>query len=318
MQQSFLKTHKMNKEMSISTDKYRGVIVPMVSPVDNAGNIDAPSAGRMIDFLLNNQAIPFIMGTTGEASSINLKNREKFVRVLVQHKRDGIPVIAGVIGNSFSETVSMANGYFKMGADAAVLTLPNYYPLNDNEIYHYFKSASERMEGDIILYNIPKTIHMSIPVEVIERLSAEKNIIGVKDSEYNNNRLEKSLALWRDRTDFFHLVGVNKLMVKGLLLGSRGIIPSTGNFAPAIYQEVYKQCQNNNIKEAEELLEHTQELCDVYQKDMLLGESLAALKVILAHLDLCGPDVLPPIINSSEEEKNRIIENYKRTIRHES
>ena len=296
-------------------ERYQGVVVPMASPFGKNGNPDRQSTGRMLDFLLENGTIPFILGTTGEGTSPSLRSREEFVSTLLAHRRKGIPTIAGVIGLSHADTITEANKYIKLGLDTVVVTLPNYYMLNDRQILQYYKSLSERIQGNMILYNIPKTIHMSIPIDVIEHLSKKQNIIGIKDSEYDEARLEHSLKLWKDRTDFFHLTGVNKLMVKGLMLGSRGVVPSTGNFAPGLYSDIFKCCLENKEKEAEDLLERSQEYCDVYQANRSLASSLAALKLILAEMGLCERFVLPPLIECSNADAEEILLNYQKIVK---
>ncbi len=297
---------------------YQGVIVPMASPFNEKGELDRKAAGVLIEFLLKHHTVPFIMGTTGEATSISIHEREEFVRVLVAHKKENIPLIAGLIGLPYTETIEEANKYFKLGVDSVVLTLPNYYPLNHEQMYHYFKSASENINGNIILYNIPKTTHMSIPVEVIDELSKERNIIGIKDSEFDEGRLVLSLMRWKNRNDFFHLTGVNKLMVRGMELGSRGIVPSTANFDPQIYRNLYDSCLEGKYNEAQSLLNRTQELCDIYQKDRSLGESLAALKTILSFMELCKGEVCLPLTRYEGEEARKIIDNYTKTIKYEN
>lgn len=300
--------------MQHTYENYKGVVVPMATPVDAGGEIDIDSAAKLINYLLDHQAVTFIMGTNGEASSLSLKNRVDMVRVLVNHKREYTPLIAGVIGLPFTETIEQSNIYFDMGLDAVVLTLPNYYELSNEQMLHYFRAVSTRVNGNVILYNIPKTIHMSIPVEVIDELSHEENIIGIKDSEFDEARLEASLLLWKDRHDFFHLTGVNKLMVKGMLNGSRGIVPSTGNFDPGIYHDLYKLCLDDMQEEATALLARTQKLCDIYQANVSLADSVAALKVVLNHLGLCTDEVLPPLMKATPERRQAIIDKYRHKI----
>lgn len=294
---------------------YRGVIVPMASPFDDQGNPDRESTGILLDFLIDREAIPFILGTTGEGTSTSFHSREAFVRTMLAHSRKGIPTIAGILGLSHADTIAEANKYLKLGLDAVVVSLPNYYMLDKRQIFHYFKSLAERIRGHVIIYNIPKTIHMSIPIDVIDDLSNEKNIIGIKDSEYDEARLEHALSLWKDREDFFHLTGVNKLMVKGLMLGSRGIVPSTGNFAPELYSEIYKRCLEQKKEKAKALLDKSQEYCDIYQANQSLASSLSALKVILAEMGLCKAKVLPPLNDCSAAEAKEILHQYKKTVK---
>lgn len=295
--------------------KYQGVVVPMASPFDENGDPDQRSTGRLLDFLLDREMIPFILGTTGEGTSPSLRAREEFVAGLLANRKEGVPTLAGILGLSHEDTIAEANKYIRLGLDAVVLTLPNYYQLDERQILQYFSSLSDRIKGNIILYNIPTTIHMSIPIDVIEALSHRPNIIGIKDSEFDEDRLERSLERWRDREDFFHLTGVNRLMVKGLMLGSGGIVPSTANFAPELYSEIIRNCREGREEAARELLDRSQEYCDIYQAGRSLASSLSALKVILAEMGLCEPWVLPPLTECAASEAAEIIGNYQKTIR---
>ena len=286
----------------------------MVTPLSEDGKIDEPSAIRLINFLLDHNTIPFILGTTGEAASIPLKERDVMVRLLIENRRTGSPLIVGIIGLTFSETVEKANEYIKNGIDSVVITLPYHYELTDDQIFNYYNLLSEEIKGDLIIYNIPKTVHQSIPVDIIGRLSRKSNIIGIKDSEPDRNRLEYSLSLWRDRKDFFHIVGVNALMMKGLEMGSRGMVPSTANFVPGLYVELYSRFFEGELDRAREIYLQTVEWSELYQDSRTLGESLAALKFIMSTMDLCSTHVMLPITKPDENEKKKILLKIKEGV----
>jgi 4-hydroxy-tetrahydrodipicolinate synthase len=303
--------------MQESTECYKGVIVPMVTPFLENGLIDKTSAEKLINFLLDSGTMPFILGTTGECTSIPAEQRDVLVRILINNKREGMPLITGVNGLTFADTVAEANKYLEWGIDAVVFTLPAYFKLTDSQIFQYFNDLSEQINGNIILYNIPKTVNMSIPVEVIEKLSHKKNIIGVKDSELNEPRLEQSLESWGKRTDFFHLVGVNKLMIKGLQLGAKGIIPSSANIQPELYKTLYESCIGNQLEKANETFLQTEKLSKLYQKDKMLGESLAALKCIMSIKGMCQPFVLKPLTNLNDAEFAEIKIKYNKYLNYD-
>lgn len=285
---------------------YRGVIVPMVSPFTENGKIDAASASKLMNFLMDHHSIPFILGTNGEGNSVSMDQREVLVKCLIEQKREGIPTIAGVIGLPFRDTIETANRYLDWGAEAVVIPLPNYYPLTKKQVQHYFELLSDEIKGYIILYNIPKTIHMSVPIDVIDQLSYRDNIIGLKDSEKDEKRMDQSLAYWKDRNDFLYLIGVNGQISNGLLGGADGIVPSTGNIHPLLYHEIYTFCERKKIKEASRKQKHSNELSAVYQKDLLLGESIATLKGILSGIGLCEKYVLPPLTLISKEKEIKL------------
>ena len=309
MLQSF-QTKNTNR-MAQNQDNLGGVIVPMVTPVNKNGMVDQLHAKKLINFLLDNGTIPFIMGTTGEATSLSIDERDVFVKILVENQRQNRPLIVGVIGLSYNETIKEANKYLSWGIDAVVITLANYYQLTDEQMFSYFLGLSENINGNIIIYNIPKTIHMSIPLEVVDRLSRVKNIIGIKDSEMNEERLEKSLKLWKERTDFKHFVGVNSLMAKGLQLGTDGLVPSTGNLQPDLYTKLFELGKEGNMNDAVFIQEESNKLSKIYQEGKTLGESIAALKVILFEMNLCQPWMLSPLTQLSDIEANDILVKFK-------
>jgi len=300
--------------MELSLEKYKGVIVPMVTPLDKKGKIDIISAEKLINFLLDNHTIPFVLGTTGEGGLIPVSEREVLIKILIENKRDGYPAIAGVIGLTFADTILQANKYFKLGVDSVVVTLPGYYELSDIQIYNYYNSLADNIDGDMIIYNIPKTVHQSIPVDIIEQLSYVDNIIGIKDSENNQKRLEYSLTLWKERKDFFHLTGVNALILKGLKQGSKGMIPSTGNIVPGLYIELYENYIKSDFQEADKIFNLSAKWSRLYQVDNTLGESLAALKFVMSEMDLCSPNMMLPLIEIGDEDKTSIYKEFKKLI----
>ena len=289
--------------MSIKSEAYQGVVVPMVTPLTKNGQIDVKSAIKLIDFLFDNETIPFILGTTGEAASIPSKERHRLIQILIDTKRNGTPAITGMIGLTVPDTIAEANKFLKKGIDAIVVTLPYHYELTDTQIYNYYRDLADQIEGDIILYNIPKTVNQSIPINIIEELSYQKNIIGIKDSELDEERLAQSLNLWKDRKDFFHFTGVNALMPEGLNLGSKGIVPATANFVPHHYVSLYTASKERKMDKVEKIFHQTVKYSELYQKGRTLGESLAALKFIMSEMDLCPFHVMPPITDLEESEK---------------
>ena len=114
---------------SMRNKKYQGVIVPMVTPFTPDNRIDLGAAERMAEYLVANGAQPFILGTTGESSSIPDEHRLSFVERLVQTVKGRTLTYAGIASNCLSASVNLARQYFSAGGDAVVAHLPNYYPL---------------------------------------------------------------------------------------------------------------------------------------------------------------------------------------------
>ena len=288
------------------TSVYRGVIVPMITPFTDRGKIDKISAGKLIRYLIGNGTIPFILGTSGEVYSIAIEERNVLVKTLLESRKEGVPLIVGMGGLTFEDTVRLSNQYFEWGIDTVVLTLPGYFALRDDQIFQYFHELSGKINGDIILYNIPATIHNSLSVEVVNRLSRLENIIGIKDSEFDENRMVESLKLWRNRDDFLYLVGVHELMLQGLTLGANGLVPSTANLVPDLYNKMFALHLEGKYDEVEKIHVRTSEILSLYKNGHLLGESIAILKYLVSLSGLISPNMLPPLTGLTDEEKGDI------------
>lgn len=294
------------QEYQKKVDFYGGVIVPMVTPLTPSDSIDELHAKKLIRYLHNNKTTPFILGTTGEVTSIPIFEREVLIKILISNRKPKVPLLVGMGGLTAVDTIALSNKYLDWGIDAVVLTAPSYFGLNREQLFGYFHHLASNIHGDIILYNIPATIHASIPIDTIDRLSRIENIVAIKDSENNEERLKQSLELWRNRDDFMHLVGVNSLMELGLKLGSSGIVPSSGNLVPYYYHRLFNEAKSENWHAARKFQNLTDDIGDVYKNGFLLGESLAALKYLMSLQDLCSPYVSPPLTMLSDEYQEKV------------
>jgi 4-hydroxy-tetrahydrodipicolinate synthase len=299
----YLPAIKPNKMKSENIDKYRGIIVPMITPFNDRGGIDEEKSTDFIRFLLANKTIPFVLGTSGEVYSIPVDERNKLINILIENRLPDVPLIAGMGGLTFNDTIRLGNQYFEWGVDALVLTLPGYFELTDDQVYNYFLELSKQLKGNVILYNIPVVIHNSISISVIERLSRQDNIIGIKDSEFDEERMKESLKLWVDRDDFIYLIGVMEFMYEGLKAGAAGLVPSTANIVPKIFHNMFSFHLQGKYDEVKKIHLMANNILSIYKNGHTLGESIATLKYLASLEDLCDMVTLPPLSGLSESEK---------------
>jgi len=275
----------------------------MVTPVTETGRIDTAAVERIIEFFAQNGVSPLLMGTTGEGNSVSREGGVLLVETAAKTARGRMTVYAGLTGNCLEEQLVQAEAYFKAGADVIAATLPSYYALTPEQMENYYTTLADHLSGPLMLYNILATTHMSIPLDVIGRLSRHPNIVGLKDSERDEERMAKSIALFKDRTDFSYFCGCAAYSARSLALGGDGIVPSTGNFVPELYQQLYTAARQGDHDKAARLQEETNRISKVYQEGRILGRQLAALKVIMHARSLCDVWMLPPLTCLTPEEE---------------
>ena len=286
--------------------KYKGVVVPMVTPVKENGTLDTQAVERIIAFFVQTGVSPLLMGTTGEGNSVSPKDGLLFVETAVKAAQKRITIYAGLTGNCFAEQLAQAEAYTKAGADVIVATLPTYYALTEEQMENYYRTLADSIKGPLMLYNILATTHMSIPVGVIRRLADHPNIVGLKDSERDLERMAQCIEIAKDRDDFCYFCGWAAQSAHSLELGGDGIVPSTGNFVPEMFQQLYEAAIAGDMATANRLQDETNEIAKIYQKDRTLGQSLTALKVMMQTKGLCEPWMLMPLTRLSAEEEKAI------------
>ena len=286
--------------------KYRGVVVPMVTPVTQSGELDVAAVERIIEFFASRNVSPLMMGTTGEGNSVSAADGLLMVETAVKTAAGRILIYAGLTGTCFIEQVKQAEAYTRAGADVIVATLPSYYALTEAQMYDYYYTLAECITGPLMLYNILATTHMSIPVDVVKRLADHPNIVGLKDSERDMERMKECIAFSKDREDFAYFCGWAAQSASSLALGGDGIVPSTGNYVPQMFKELYDAAVSGDQATAERLQEETNEIAKIYQSGRTLGQSLAALKVMMSTLGLCEPWMLMPLNRLPQDEEQAI------------
>ncbi len=291
--------------------KYRGVVVPMVTPVTDNGSLDVAAVERIVEFFAAAGVSPLLMGTTGEGNSVSAADGLLMVETAARTAAGRIIIYAGLTGNCFAEQLAQAETYTRAGADVIVATLPSYYALTPDQMYGYYKTLADSITGPLMLYNILATTHMSIPVDVVARLAEHPNIVGLKDSERDLERMQQCIAISAGREDFAYFCGWAAQSAASLAMGGDGIVPSTGNYVPGMFAELYDAAVKGDTATAERLQQETNEIAKIYQAGRTLGQSLAALKVMMQTKGLCGTGMLMPLTPLSEDEKQTVVDALK-------
>lgn len=290
-----------------TTKKFHGTIVPMVTPFTPSGELDDAAVERVVTHISGQGLGIFVLGTTGEAASIPSEERRRLVEIAATVARGRVPVFAGIGDNCVAESVSAAYDYLKVGADAVVAHLPSYYTLTSAEMLAYFDSLAAGIRGPLIVYNIPQTTHMSLPIDVVEQLTARPTIVGFKDSENTAGRLEQVAERLGGRDSFAIFMGISFLSVAALRRGFDGLVPSSGNLVPHLWRALEDAAAAGRWAEAEALQARLDAIARVFQRGRTLGQSLGALKAAMSARGLCTPTLLPPLLTLDDSTCSHIV-----------
>lgn len=289
--------------------KYSGVVVPMVSPLHDGQAVDKEAVKILTDSVVGAGAVPFVLGSTGEGYSLSTDQKLDIVQSTVVTVSKRCHIYAGISSISFSTALKEAELFAENGVDVLVATLPFFYPVDDKQMLAFFISLADKLPLPLMLYNMPAMVKRPIPLEVADILSKHGNIIGLKDSERDEQRLKESIRLWSHREDFSFYIGWAAMSFMGLSLGADGIVPSTGNLCPELYCSLMDAVGGNNMKLAKELQLLTNKISLLYQEGKDLSHSIPALKLMLSVQGKCNKTVAPPMCEMQKEEEEIYLDN---------
>ncbi|MDQ7817987.1 MAG: dihydrodipicolinate synthase family protein [Melioribacteraceae bacterium] len=292
--------------------KYHGVIAPLITPIEKSGKIDDGSVENLFRLVLKHNNFPFILGTTGEIALNPVSNRDHLTKLAVKIVNDKTTLYAGITDNCVETTINTAKKYSDYGVDVFVVHLPYFFPLTPDLMMKYFEFVADNSPRPIIIYNIKSITNMSIPVDIIEKLSLHPNIVALKDSERDYERVEKLAQLFKNREDFSLFIGWTNKSSQALLMGFDGIIPNTTNVTPGLFQSLYEAAIKGDEKTAMEFQERAETLSVLVQNNKAMTRTIPEIKAILNHLNICKPFVQMPLVPLTEEENKILINEYSK------
>jgi dihydrodipicolinate synthase/N-acetylneuraminate lyase len=136
-----------------------------------------------------------LLGSTGEAVALNDHESVDVLRVAAEAAAPEKVLIAGVGKESVKATLELAEAAARYQYDAVLVRTPTYYAsqMSTAAVLHYFRSVADRSPLPVLLYNIPRCVPYSIPIEVIAELAFHPNIIGIKDSSGSIERIRSTV-----------------------------------------------------------------------------------------------------------------------------
>ena len=133
-----------------------GIIPPLVTPLINDTELDEQGLENLISHVLKGGVHGiFLLGTNGEAASLQHKLREKFIRQACAVINKEVPVMVGITDTSFESSVEIAHVCKDAGADVVVVAPPYYFPVSQTEMCSYLDDLAPRLPLPFLLYNMP-------------------------------------------------------------------------------------------------------------------------------------------------------------------
>ena len=256
-----------------------GAGVAIITPFDKDGQIDFERFSKLIEFQIANKTDAIIVcGTTGEGSTLSVKERLELFSYTAERVHGRVPVIGGTGSNSTFFTLDLASEAEKTGIDAHLIVTPYYNKTSQVGLIKHYNFLADMLSKPIIIYNVPSRTGMNIQPETYQKLSVHPNIIAVKEADPNITKLIKSIKLCKDNLDFY--IGNDDLITTSAYIGAKGVISVLSNILPAYTHDMTLAAVNCQISKANEMQSDVLELIETIFCDVNPIPIKAAMKTL--------------------------------------
>jgi 4-hydroxy-tetrahydrodipicolinate synthase len=296
--------------MTLFQKPLRGIVPPMVTPLNGRDELDRAGLGRLIEHQIKaGIAGLFVLGTTGEGPSLSYRLRRELIEQSCQIVAGRVPVLVGITDTSVEEALTLARFAKEAGAQAVVAAPPYYFGLGQEEVRDFLLALADGSPLPLFVYNMPSCVKLSLTFETIDQMSGHKNICGVKDSSGDIDAYRKLLELRRVRPDWTFLIGPEHLMAESVLMGGDGGVNGGGNLNPSLFVNLFKAADRRDEKEIARLQAEVIRLGDIYN---IAGPGpsgyLRGLKTSLETAGICSGKLAPPFREIEPADRQKIVD----------
>lgn len=294
----------------MENDELAGVIVPVITPVDDDDRIDEVAFRALLRRLIQS-GIPgvFVGGSSGEGPLLVFREWERMVTIGFEECQGKIHLLGGTMDTSTRRILERIKVLAQIGY-RNFATAPTFYTgaKHPSEFLRLFGECKEHSEGmNMIAYNIPSYTGSMIPAEVMVELTRRGWITHCKDSSEDMDYFRR-LQNEAGPLGLHVFVGTEVKASEALSAGAAGIVPTCANYEPGTFLAAY--AARGNKEELARLQPRINELVH----NLLLAPKvwLAGIKYAVSTLGIGSGRPVSPLEPASPEER-RLIDAFLQT-----
>ena len=217
------------------TRTFGSVLVAMVTPFTDQGELDLAAAQKVATHLVDNGCDGLVIsGTTGESPTTTDAEKTALVHAVLEAVGTRAAVITGVGTNDTAHSLELARQAAKAGAHGILAVTPYYSKPPQAGLIAHFGAIADASDLPVMLYDIPGRSCVPIHTETLVRLAEHPRIVAVKDAKDDLYEAAWVLA----RTDLELYSGTDQLNLAWLTQGGSGVVSVVGHVAAARYREM--------------------------------------------------------------------------------
>lgn len=229
------------------------LLTAMVTPFNADGSINYEASADFADWLLANGSDGLVVeGSTGEAATMDMDEKIKFMQTIVARVNGRAKIVAGAGTNCTASTIDLVKKMEACGVDGVLVVGPYYNKPTQEGYYQHFAAVAKATKLPIIVYNVPGRTGGNIAPETVARLAADfSNIVAIKEAAGN---VAQTAELYRVLPEDFSIYsGDDGLILPFLSVGACGLISVLANVNGKLLQQLMQAYSEGRVKDAADI-----------------------------------------------------------------
>ena len=228
-------------------------LTAMVTPFNADGSINYEAGADFADWLLANGSDGLVVeGSTGEAATMDMDEKIKFMQTIVARVNGRAKIVAGAGTNCTASTIDLVKKMEACGVDGVLVVGPYYNKPTQEGYYQHFAAVAKATKLPIIVYNVPGRTGGNIAPETVARLAADfSNIVAIKEAAGN---VAQTAELYRVLPEDFSIYsGDDGLILPFMSVGACGLISVLANVNGNLLQQLMQAYSEGRVKDAADI-----------------------------------------------------------------
>lgn len=234
----------------MNTDFIKGVVVPILTPVDAEENINEAKLREQVDYVIEGGVLGILaFGSNGEFYVVEEQEMERGLKIMVDQAAGRVPVYFGIGEISTKKCCRLAKMAAANGASGISILQPMFLKPTEAELFCHFKTIAEAVPKlPVLLYNNPGRVGYTLSGALVDRLAHEvSNIVGMKDTSGDITQTSEFIRRTRD-VDFKVFGGKDTLLYASMCHGAVGGVCTAANFMPELITDVYNKYMAGDLQ----------------------------------------------------------------------
>ncbi|HCO81979.1 MAG TPA: dihydrodipicolinate synthase family protein [Arenibacter sp.] len=287
--------------------KLKGIIPPMVTPLNAEGGLDEKGLEKLIEHLITGGVHGiFLLGTNGEAPSLSYELRKELITKACKYIRGRVPVLVGITDTSFSGSLDIAAHSKEAGADAVVVAPPYYLPISQEEMMDYLERLIPQLSLPVMMYNMPSCTKLHLSLETVKK-AKELGAIGIKDSSGDMSYFYSLIEAFKETPEFSIIVGTEMFLPETILHGGHGAVAGGANFLPELFVDLYNASVASNFEDIKILRNKVAFVnSSIYYVGKNASRITKGIKCALSVMDICEDHMALPLRKFENREREKV------------